>query len=300
MAKRTSKKGASPKSKAKQDASMPALHLAEQMMQGLFGERDQSFDAQEHAYNAMEAMAAEDWERAAAAAMAAVKLDPNCVDALLVMSHLGSETEEDLIENLRRTVERGERALGKKFFKDNAGYFWGMLETRPYMRARAELADILNETGQSDEAISHLEDMLRLNPSDNQGLRYRLLGCYLEKQNLEGAARIFADYAEEESAMFAWARVLADFLAGNELAASKALAEARQANKHVEAYLTDRKKTSDDGPGYYSPGDPSEAIVCVHEIGTAWTMHPAAVTWLKRQKPKRGSAALKPPKNHES
>jgi tetratricopeptide (TPR) repeat protein len=293
MAKRTQKKSA-PKmankksSSSKSDSPLPAPHFAEQILQGAFGgSRDRTFDAQEHAYNAMEAMANENWALAEREAIKAIKLDLNCADALTVMSQLGSENETELVDNLRRTVERGEKSLGKKFFQENAGWFWGLLETRPYMRARAHLAALLNEAGQIDEAIGHWEEMLRLNPNDNQGLRYPLLGGYLEQGNLSGVDRVFSEYPDEGSAMFAWARLLASVFAGKESAAAKALADARKANKHVEAYLIGRKKMPADGRGYYSPGEPSEAIVCMFEIGSAWKKHPAAIDWLKRQKVKR-------------
>jgi tetratricopeptide (TPR) repeat protein len=293
MAKRASKKSkpkkSTPKksSRNKPDPPLPAPHFSEQVMREIFGGANRKPNAQEHAYEAMEAMANQDWDRAHRNAMAALKLDPNCVDALTVMSQLGSENASELIDNLRRTVERGEKALGRKFFRENAGWFWGLIETRPYMRARAQLAGLLHEAGQVDEAIAHWEEMLRLNPGDNQGLRYSLLGGYLELGNLRGAERIFSEYPDEASAMFAWARVLADLLAGAESAAAKPLAAARKANQHVEAYLTGRKKLPANGPGYYSPGEPSEAIVCMHEIGAAWTKHPPAIDWLKRQKAKR-------------
>jgi len=290
MAKRTSKKATPRKQSAKKqkEGSPPPPHFSEQIMRDIFGSGgDQSFDAQQFAYNALEAMDAEDWEHAQQCAMQALKLDPNCVDALHVLSRLGSESDEELIDNLRRTVERGERALGKKFFKENTGWFWGLIETRPYMRTRAHLASLLHEAGKIGEAIEHFEALLRLNPNDNQGLRYGLLGCYLEMKDLKGAERLFSEYPDEGSAMFAWSRVLACLLSDDKRGAATALAEARAANKHVEAYLVGRKKTPGEGPGYYSPGEPSEAIVCMHEIGTAWTMHPTALEWLKQQKSKR-------------
>lgn len=294
MAKRAKKTSSAKKSrsktssaKGKRDAPLPGPQFMEQMMRGMFGERqDRDHDAQEFAYEAMEAMADGDWDRAHQQAMKAITLDSNCVDALLVMSQLGSENDEELIENIRRTVDRGQQALGKKFFKENIGWFWGLIETRPYMRARAQLASLLKDSGKIDEAVEHFEEMLRLNPGDNQGLRYSLLGCYLEQGNASGAERLFAEYPDEGSAVFEWARVLATFIAGDETGAAKRLADARTTNKHVESFLTGRKKTPTDGPGYYSPGDPSEAIICMHEIGTAWSMHPRAIDWLKRQKVK--------------
>ena len=109
MAKRTSKKSTPRKTtKRKSDTEMPPPHFSEQIMQGLFGGHDTVGNAQEHAYNAMEAMAAQDWDRAHKESMKALQLDPNCVDALTIMSQLGSENKEELIDNLRRTVARGE------------------------------------------------------------------------------------------------------------------------------------------------------------------------------------------------
>lgn len=73
----------------------------------------------------------------------------------------------------------------------------GLHETRPHMRARAQLAALLNEVSKLDEAVEHYEEMLRLNSGDNQGLRYPLLGCYLEQRNLDGVERLFGKYPDE-------------------------------------------------------------------------------------------------------
>ncbi|MCO6042537.1 hypothetical protein NG895_01325 [Aeoliella sp. ICT_H6.2] len=259
-------------------------HMSESVLQGMFGGgSDRQFDAQELAFEAMEAMASGDYEAAAAAATRAAEIDPNCIDALHILSQLGSENKAELVENLRRTVDRAEKNFGKKFFRENEGIFWGLLETRPYMRVRAELASLLYDVGETEEAIEHVEEMLRLNPNDNQGLRYSLLGWYLELGNLKGADHLLLEYAEEGSAMFAWARVLARVLDDDLDAATAALSEARDANQYVEAYLVGRKRLPKQGPGYYSPGDESEAIVCMDAIGGAWRKHPVAKKWLKSQ-----------------
>ena len=79
---------------------------------------------------------------------------------------------EEARDHYARGVEAGELALGPQAFKEYAGHFWGFLETRPYMRARAGLAGALLKLGDVDGAIDHFRDMLRLNPNDNQGIRY--------------------------------------------------------------------------------------------------------------------------------
>ncbi|OBT81374.1 hypothetical protein VE02_09963 [Pseudogymnoascus sp. 03VT05] len=63
---------------------------------------------------------------------------------------------------------------GETIFEDGAGHFWGIVETRPYMRARYALVEALLEISTYaavDAALNHLLDMLRLCRSDNMGVR---------------------------------------------------------------------------------------------------------------------------------
>ena len=58
-------------------------------------------------------------------------------------------------------------------FENNVGDFWGILETRPYMRARFGVVDALLGTTTKEavqEAHDHVMDMLRLCHSDNLGV----------------------------------------------------------------------------------------------------------------------------------
>jgi len=156
--------------------------------------RTASENAQELAYEAMDA---DDLDTAVKLAMRAVELDRHCVDALVILSHVSSDSPEELIENLESIVWIGECALGEEFCEENRGHFWGILETRPYMRARQELADLLRDEGRADEAIKHYDAMLDLNPNDNQGVRDLLLACYLTCGDLDGARRLFDQYEED-------------------------------------------------------------------------------------------------------
>lgn len=236
-------------------------------------------DAQDLAYQAMETA---DPIQAARLCERAIKLDPHCVDALMHLARLTCEGEE-LIEYMQMVVDIGERDLGgPDYFSENAGYFWGLLETRPYMRARAFLAQLLLEAGRIGDAIRQYETLLRLNPNDNQGLRYPLLGCYFLAEDLEGVRRLFQEFEDEGGAVFAWSLVLERHLSGDQQGAVRALKEARRGNRHVEKYLTGRKATPEELPPYYGFGDENEAVICADALGEAWKQHPEAVQWLKR------------------
>ncbi len=251
----------------------------EQVMQSMFGgQRDTKSAAQDLAYGALEAATP---ERALHLAKQALELDPRCVDALLIVARASKQGGEELMEKVCAAVRVGEEDLGKDFFDDNRGYFWGVLETRPYLRARAFLSQLLAKTGRVNEAVEHLEAMLELNPNDNQGLRYTLLGHYLMLDHLDDAKRLLQQFDDDGSAMFAWGRVLQRFLAGDHSEARVALTEARELNRFAEDYLSGRKHLPEQLPGYYGIGDQNEGIVCAVELGDAWAKHPAAVKWLK-------------------
>lgn len=237
-------------------------------------------EAQELAYAAMEAPTE---AQARKLAKRAVAKDPDCVDALVVLTSLEAKSPREAIAGLQKVVAAGERSLGAKFFKENKGHFWGILETRSYMRAREELAELLRAEGIYLDAIEHYEALLALNPGDNQGVRYPLLGLYLTMGNLEAARKLLGAYEDDAMATFAWDRVLERVLSGDLRTASAALESARKENRFIELYLTARKKMPRRMPEAYSMGSDEEAIVCLEHIGPAWAEHPEAATWLVDQ-----------------
>lgn len=66
--------------------------------------------------------------------------------------------------------------LPPRVFEDHAGHFWGILGTRDYMMRRYEFVGTMLELFPGylvavQTAVDHIMDMLRLNRSDNMGLR---------------------------------------------------------------------------------------------------------------------------------
>jgi tetratricopeptide (TPR) repeat protein len=245
-------------------------------------------DAEADARNEAQQLAFEATDAASAAqvrklAKRALRLDPDCVDALVLLADLDAPTQRDFIAGLQKAVAAGERSLGEKFIRENQGNFWLLLETRPYMRAMEQLARLLGEEGIRLDAIGIYQRMLELNPNDNQGVRDPLLGLYLETGDLKGARELLEKYKEDGSANFAWARVLERFLAGKHDEASAALKQARKTNRHVELYLTARKTLPKHPPEMYSLGSEEEAALCVGYLFGAWAAHKEAIFWLLDQ-----------------
>jgi tetratricopeptide (TPR) repeat protein len=170
-------------------------------------------------------------------------------------------------------VVAGERALGRRVFREDVGDFWLIFETRPYMRARAALAATLWRLGRREEAVGHQRELLRLNPRDNQGLRYRQAHWLLALASYAELEQLFAAYAEDRVPSFVYAQALAAFARGGDNACARGLlTEARALNPHIPVYLTGRKQLPEPRPA---------SIVCVSGvIGLPGRFAPGAILTL--------------------
>ena len=282
---KTKRKSAGRRAKAKAPRALPVSEsdldaLVTSFMRLL--EEDDDGDevldlAQEKAFEAMEAPRTE--ERIALA-REALALSPLCSDAYLVLARETADANEAL-ELYRRAVAVGAEALGETAFQDDAGSFWGLLETRPYMRARHELALALWRRGHRDEAVGHYHEMLRLNPGDNQGIRYLLIDALLELGLEADAGALLKRYKNDGSAHWTWSAALLEFRrTGNSAPANKALARAVDANRHVAAYLLGAQPLPSTLPEYIGMGDETEAVSYVHSAAGAWDAAPDAKAWV--------------------
>jgi tetratricopeptide (TPR) repeat protein len=257
------------------------------------GLSDSEADAKDRAQQiAFDAMEAESEAQARKLAKRALRLDSDCVDALVVMNDLDARTTTELIAGLQKAVAAGERSLGAQFFRENTGHFWMLIETRPYMRAMEQLAAQLFAKGLNLDAIRIYEKMLELNPNDNQGVRDSLLSAYLCADDLKGAGRLLNKYPQDAGANFAWGRVLERFLAGDRTGARAALKVARYTNHFVELYMTAQKRIPDRLPEMYQLGSEEEAVLCMNAVGLAWGMHKDAVFWLLDLQAAKGRAIV--------
>jgi hypothetical protein len=87
-------------------------------------------------------------KQAIALAKKALTISADCADAYNLLAKETAKSLDEAIELFTKGLEAGLRAIGgKQAFKKNVGYFWGLLETRPYMRAKEGLAKMSVERG---------------------------------------------------------------------------------------------------------------------------------------------------------
>jgi tetratricopeptide (TPR) repeat protein len=284
MTKRKKVKTKKKKSNKIKNAGAMDLASSEGLLSDMFGDSDEETPlrkAQDIMYDAWEVS---DSKRRVALGRKALEISPDCADAYALLAEETASSLPEALQLYRQGVEAGERALSKEAFEEDVGHFWGILETRPYMRARAGLAECLWAVGKHGEAIQHYKDMLRLNPNDNQGIRDLLMPRLIETGRDEEAEVLFMEYQDDGMASWAYARALLDFRKmGDSEISRKSLKDAVKKNSHIPAYLLGRKKMPRSLPEYYSPGAETEAIFYTKENWEAWKTTPGALDWLLDQ-----------------
>jgi hypothetical protein len=262
---------------------LPDRRLLEQVMREVVpsarGARDDLSAAQDLVY---QALATDDGETRVRLAQKALATCPDCADAYVLLAE-STDSIDEAHRLYAEGVAAGRRALGREF-DGLVGHFWGYLESRPYMRARAGLADTLWHSGRRDEAVEHYAEMLRLNPNDNQGLRYPLLSALIQLDRDTEAQALLERYDEDCSAHWVFSRALLAFRReGDSAGARKFLSAAQKANRHVVKYLLGERAIPSNLPEYVAFGSKEEAAGYVSGALGDWKETPGAITWARRR-----------------
>ncbi len=229
------------------------------------------------------AMAAQGDAAKAELARAALKVYPDCADAYNLLAEQAEDYDAEA-ELYGKAVEAGERALGKDFFAENEGHFWGEMIARPYMRARLGLAVSLWDQDKLAGAEANFYALLRLNKNDNQGVRYTLLQFHSENGEWEKAHALInnGDYPDDCAAEWLYTRALTAY-ALKKPGAEAFLAAAMRANPFAPDYLLGEKPIPRRLPDLTGIGDETEAFCYAANFLDCWREVPGAVDWLAKE-----------------
>ncbi len=135
-------------------------------------------------------------------------------------------------------------------------------------------------TGKPDEAVTHFRELLRLNPNDNQGVRYLLAVILLETRKIEALEELLGQY-DEPTADWLFTKALVAFIRQGESAeACKLLKKAIDHNHYVASYLLGEQDLPRELPVHVGLGDKDEAIAYAAEFGRGWYQTKGAIDWL--------------------
>lgn len=213
----------------------------------------------------------------------ALNFNPDCIEAYEFMGHIQKRLDSSLAY-YEKGVNIGKRIFGGNYLKMNKGHFWGLHETRPYMRCMWQYADCLYKSGRKDSCISVLEEMIELNQNDNQGVRDQLMLYLLEQNDFKKFGRYNRLFKEVGGAFMSFNRALFAFKKTGESDRSNLLLfTAIEENKFVLPMLISSKLQTE-LPDSFGYGDKSEAKYYSVFAQSIWQLTPGAVKWLKKHR----------------
>jgi tetratricopeptide (TPR) repeat protein len=232
------------------------------------------------------AWGAEDKKKRIKLAKKALSIYPDCADAYNLLAEEEAKTLKEATEFYKKGMEAGRRAIGEEIFKNNDGHFWDYAPSRPYMRSRLGYMECLWEAGTCDEAVSHAKEMLKLNTSDNQGIRY-ILVAYLADLERYDELDEFLNKGEHKNdcvAEWLYTRALLSFVKeGDSDKANKDLKEALESNQYVPEYLTGKKLIPQFLPDRITMHGEDEGFCYASRYIEAWKNVKGAIDWLKEK-----------------
>ena len=127
-------------------------------------------------YDAMDAANEGDFERAGRLLHEALKLDEHNVQTHVGLANVYGMAKEK--EKGRQHIVKAYEETAKQFPKWPKQMEWGFLENRRFLRAIQWRAEMYIDEGEREKGVELYRQLLRMNPGDNQGVRYVLAGLY--------------------------------------------------------------------------------------------------------------------------
>lgn len=234
-------------------------------------------EAQELAFLALEA---EDDTAAENFARDAIALDPDCVDARVMLSFFVTDDLDEQIWLLERAVDCGRWRFESARTTDSRDHYLARIEAKPLQRALHSLAETLIEAGEDDEAEKLLEECTYLPHEDEDQTRY-LYVVFLLRVGKHEKARHALDRLPADDLAREWLEVLERFLAGSKDDAAGLLRDVRAKNFWVEQYLTGETALPKDPERVGLSEEQDDAIWIAEIVRAAFVAHPDALEWMR-------------------
>ena len=133
----------------------------------------------------------------------ALELDPTLLDAEYIIASARAKDMSDLQKRLEKVLKKGEQLLLQQGISPDtdAGEYYMLFETRPYMRVYKAYLDILVDQTKYLKAIDVAGKIISLNENDNMGVRFILMALYAAMGKKEEAEALYSRYEEASAQM---------------------------------------------------------------------------------------------------
>jgi len=131
----------------------------------------------------------------------ALELEPDNIDAKIMLIYAENKDSMTHMKLLKELADAEEDKMIKSgFMEENKGIFYGVIETRPFMRLLAKLRIQYISLSMLGAARKLSEHMIELCENDNLGCRYVLMAIYAYMCDEKAALKLWKKYHNAEDA----------------------------------------------------------------------------------------------------
>ncbi len=183
----------------------------------------------------------------------------------------------------KQGIEFALRLFPSHFSMKRERLIWGLLDNRPFLRLYHSYGLSLMRQGEAEKALEVFENLVSLNPNDNQGARALVVECYFDLKRPEGVLNLCNRYRDDGLEQVLYGRVLAQLQLLNVKEAAKALSRAIKLLPLVAKEIAKRthrrpKDYDEESVALWSEG---QAYGYWKVFGKFWTATPGAIGFVR-------------------
>ena len=169
----------------------------------------------------------------------ALDLDPYNFDAESLLIDLKTSDGTKLVRDYAKAVQRATAHMEEEgYFEDDCvGAFWGILETRPYMRLRYRYVMSLIRCGMVGKAREECVQLLHLCEGDNMGVRFLLMHIYAYFEDEERALALHKQFDSYDTTEMLLPLSILYYKKGNYTKATQYLKRLNAVNEDLKKFL---------------------------------------------------------------
>lgn len=173
---------------------------------------------------------------------------------------------------LEKGLSEAQKLFPKKLDIKKDQLHWGFIENRPFLRMFFQLG-LCNMNHSISQSIKIFEDMISLNPDDNQGARALLMQCYFENNDMASAISLCKKYPDDTTPAISFGYVLALYNTKDIIKSKREGIEAIKWNDMVAKEITKKhhKLIDSNRPEFVESGSAHEAYIYWGEFGKYWS-----------------------------
>jgi tetratricopeptide (TPR) repeat protein len=203
----------------------------------------------------------------------ALDQEPLMFDAAVILSQDAFEEGETQLAKsiLESAIYEGRKIFPYEFSLGTDHLLWGFVDNRPFLRLLGEHATFIESVYGPQKAIPLYEELVALNPNDNQGIRELLATAYMKTNQLDSLLELDAKYPDDMMAGLKIGALLALYKTGRLDKAKNGIKKSMKRFQHVfrEILKTDHPQP-ELIPGRVQVGGDDEAWLYWEHQGSFW------------------------------